>query len=164
MKPTKHRARGEVTRGQFVRGLAAAGAASVLACGSDDSKDDGADGSSGSAGGGAGGSGGSSGAGAMAGSGSTTCVADIDAQITCRHDHRMIVPAADVAEGSEKTYDIRGTNATHGHDVIVTSEMFGRLRAGETVEIAVPSIFQPHTVYLSCAGLDPSARDDEACN
>lgn len=112
----------------------------------------------------AGGSGGAGTGGATGGTGSGDCVEDIDAQITCRHDHRMIVPAADIAAGQEKSYDIRGTNATHGHDVVVTAAMFEQLKQGQTVEIFVPSSFQPHTVYLSCAGLDPSARDDEACN
>lgn len=167
-----------LTRGNFLLGLAATSAAATLGCGDGDSGDGGSGGSGGAAGssGGTAGAGGNAGAGGGAGSGASggnagaagssgeACATDIDAQITCRHDHRMIVPAADLAEGTEKTYDIRGTNQTHGHDVTVTAEMFARLRAGETVEIFVESIFQPHTVHLSCAGLDPAALDDEACN
>ncbi len=150
----------------------------ALACSSGSSEDDsvatgGSSGGAGGSGGGgassrggasAGGASGSTGAGGSAGTAPGTCGAAIDAQITCRHDHELLVTVADVMAGQDKTYDIQGGNATHGHDVTVTADMFSRIRNGETVEIFVDSIFQPHTIHLSCAGLDPHARDDEACN
>lgn len=91
------------------------------------------------------------------------CTTDIDAQITCRHDHELLVSAADLAAGVSKTYDIRGT-ANHGHMVTVTTEVFDQLKQGDTVEIFVPSAIQPHTVFIKCTGLDPNALDNQDCN
>ncbi len=93
------------------------------------------------------------------------CAAAIAAQITCRHDHKLEIPTADLAAGLPKKYDIRGTNATHGHDVTVTAAHFTALKRGETVKIFVESNYQAHNVYLSCAtDWKPAARDDEECN
>ena len=93
------------------------------------------------------------------------CGGAITAQITCRHDHALVVPMADLMGDQDREYDIRGANTTHGHMVTITAAHFAQLRDGETVEIYVESAIQPHTMYLSCAtDFDSAARDDEACN
>jgi len=170
-------------RHDFLKAMAAAAAGALVACDSDDGNggdntggdntggdNTGGDNTGGNNTGGdntggdnTGGSGGT----AAGGSGGSTpmCGSDIDAQITCRHDHSMIVTAADIAAGVDKTYDIQGGSNTHGHDVVVTEAMFAQLKAGMTVEIAVPSQIQPHKVYLSCdPAVDPHALDNMQCN
>ncbi len=93
------------------------------------------------------------------------CAATIVAQITCRHGHKLEITAQDLTDGVEKEYDIKGTNATHGHKVTVTAAHFATLKRGETVMIPVPSRGQPHNVYLSCAaGWKPAERDAQECN
>lgn len=112
----------------------------------------------------AGGSGGTGGTGTGgAGGGAGECTVEIDAQITCRHDHELIITVADLAAGVTKDYDIRG-GANHPHTVTVTAEMFDQIKQGEVVEIFVPSAIQPHTVFIKCTGLDPDALDDQDCN
>jgi hypothetical protein len=176
-----------LNRAQFIASLAGVGAVAlgIEACGDDGGSGSGEGGSNGSNGNGgdgatngsgsgasgtasttgSGGAGTTSGSTSGAGGGSgETCSQAIDAQITCRHDHRMLVPVADIIAGVDQTYDIQGANATHGHNVTVTAAMFAALRRGETVDIFVPSDFQQHTVYLSCAGLDPNELDNQGCN
>ncbi len=88
---------------------------------------------------------------------------DTAAQITCRHGHVLIVTAADLSAGTDKTYSIEGT-ATHTHMVTVTAVMFDELKQGMTVEIFVPSAVQSHTVFIKCDGLDPTELDLQDCN
>jgi hypothetical protein len=165
-------------RADFLKAMAALGAAAWVGCGDDDADEPTTSGPSQGAGGGtttttgsgagsttaASGTGGAGVGGGGTGGGSATCPSDIDAQITCRHNHSLIVTTADIIAGQDKTYDIRGTS-NHGHNVTVTAAMFAELAAGMTVEIFVPSAIQPHTVFLSCAAdVDPNALDDEQCN
>jgi hypothetical protein len=167
---------GGMDRAEFLGAVAALATGVVIGCESDPEGDTSSGaGTSGSGAGtttgngtstssASGGGGSSSTASGSGGGQSGSCRMAIDAQITCRHDHSMIIPAEDIEAGMPKTYDIQGTNPTHGHDVTVTAEMFAQLIAGETVEIFVPSQNQPHTVFISCAGLDPHALDDQECN
>jgi hypothetical protein len=181
----------KLTRQEFLAAAAAIGASAAMGCGSD-SEENGAGGSGGGAGsgatggasgsggggsggtggaggsggaGGASGSGGSGGAGGSAGSGggSAACDVEIDAQITCRHGHDLVISVADLQAGQTKTYDIQGT-ASHNHSVEVTAAMFAQLKAGETVEIFVPSQFQPHRVLINCAAPPSHLLDDTECN
>jgi hypothetical protein len=155
-----------LSRKDFMLGFGCAGASVLLGLGCSDPSETSPGGETSSGGGGAGGTGSSAGGsnagGTLVDAGS--CGTTVVAQITCRHDHELIVSAADLAAGQTKIYNIQGANLTHGHDVEVTAAMFASLKAGQTVEIAVPSQFQAHTVYLTCAAVDPAARDLEACN
>lgn len=83
------------------------------------------------------------------GSGGGSCTSDITAEISCPHDHMMIVTAADIAAGVMKTYDIKGT-ATHSHSVTLTPADFATLKSGGTVFKFVQSSVQDHCVTISC--------------
>jgi len=171
-----------LTRHQFLVAIGAVGA-SAMGCGSDSDEGGsgggagtggssgsggagGSGGGTGGAGGGTGGTGGGAGApgtGGSAGGGTAACDIEIDAQITCRHGHDLVVSVAELQAGVSKTYDIKGS-ALHSHMVEVTAAMFAELKAGKTVEIFVPSSFQPHRVLISCAAPPSHLLDDTECN
>jgi hypothetical protein len=165
-------------RADFLGALGALAAGVVIGCGEDETDTPAAGGSAptGSGGGGNGGgstttstaattssSTGGTGPGSGGSGGGGACSTNIDAQITCRHGHELIVTAADLLAGEPKSYNIQGT-ASHSHMLTVTAQMFEQLQQGMTVEIFVPSQIQPHTVYIKCTGLDPNALDDQGCN
>jgi hypothetical protein len=81
---------------------------------------------------------------------SGTC-ATTNASISANHGHVAAVPAADVAAGVEKTYDIQGTSA-HPHTIKVTAAMFAMLEAGQTVTVTSSNdAAHTHNVTITCA-------------
>jgi hypothetical protein len=95
------------TRREFLEIIVAVGAGGGLvltACGGDDSSSD-----------------------ASAG-----CAPNIN--FSSNHGHTLSIPAAHVAEGATRTYDITGT-ADHTHEVVITAASFAMLDRGETVMV-----------------------------
>ncbi|HLU66791.1 MAG TPA: hypothetical protein VKZ63_10970 [Kofleriaceae bacterium] len=129
-----------LTRKQFLSLLARTGAAVaavplIAACGGDD--DDG---------------GGGTGGPDAAGGGQADCLANgTRNSIGTNHGHTLVVPAADVEAGTERTYDITGTS-DHPHTLAVTADHFAMLQEGQPVTIT--SSFDDghdHVVMISCA-------------
>ncbi len=81
---------------------------------------------------------------------SGTC-ATTNAAISSNHGHLAAVPAADVAAGVEKIYDIQGTSP-HPHTITVTAAMFTMLKAGQTVTVTSSNdAAHTHNVTIMCA-------------
>lgn len=80
----------------------------------------------------------------------TTC-ASTTTMIGTNHGHTGMVPAADVAAGVPKTYNIQGASG-HPHTVTITAAMFAMLKAGTPV-MATSSNDAGHThaVTVTCA-------------
>ena len=155
---------------QFFQGMGLIAAATVglvgAGCGGDDDGESGP-GSGGStggdtSGGGAPGSAGDGGAPGTAGDGGTPGTAggagiggvqDCGAEsISDNHGHELVVPARDVAQGVERTYDITGTSS-HPHTVILTASDFETPRQGGIVMVTSSSdASHSHEVTVSCAG------------
>jgi hypothetical protein len=117
-----------IDRKQFLMtGLAALGAADLLVtagCGSDDD-----------------GPAGPTNSGCQSGNASV--------EIGSNHRHQLVVSAADVAAGQAKTYDITG-QATHAHQVTLSSVHFERLKAGESVLVESTATDHTHPVTVRC--------------
>ena len=65
--------------------------------------------------------------------------------------HALVVPAADIQAGVDKTYDIMGA-ATHTHQVTVTAAQFAMLQAGGTVmSTSTETLAHTHVCTISCA-------------
>ncbi len=69
--------------------------------------------------------------------------------------HALVVPAAAVTAGVERTYDIRGDNEGHTHTVTLTGEDFASLRAGDPVTVVSSNngtvgVGHVHTIDLDC--------------
>ena len=64
--------------------------------------------------------------------GTTPACESVNSTIGTNHGHTLALPAADVAAGTERTYDIQGASP-HAHSVTVTAEQFTMLAAGMTV-------------------------------
>jgi hypothetical protein len=94
-----------------------------------------------------------SGAGTTSATGGGSCAADIVAEISCPHDppHELTIPAADVAAGMPKTYDIKG-QANHSHMISLSAADFAALKAGQPVYKFAESMFQDHCVTITCGG------------
>lgn len=74
----------------------------------------------------------------------------VDATIGTNHGHRLEIPPADIAAGSERTYDIRGSSG-HAHSVTVSAANFATLAGGETVMLTSTSGGgHTHAVTLVC--------------
>ncbi len=71
--------------------------------------------------------------------------------IGTNHGHQLMVSAADLAAGVDKTYDIRGTSA-HPHTVVVTAAMFAMLERGQMVTAtSTVDAGHDHAVTIRCA-------------
>lgn len=73
--------------------------------------------------------------------------------IAANHGHVMMVSAADVSAGVDKTYDITGS-ATHSHSVTVTAANFASLQSNPDGSVVVESTSggaHTHTVTIMCA-------------
>jgi hypothetical protein len=84
------------------------------------------------------------------GSGSTCETLGTSVTIALNHGHALVVSAADVVAGAEKTYDIQGTSL-HTHDVTIAAADFASLQEG--TEITVESTLvtaHSHTIVVSC--------------
>jgi hypothetical protein len=72
-------------------------------------------------------------------------------QIGSNHMHVLDVTVADVEAGTEKIYDITGSNGTHGHSVTVTAAEFTTLAGGGTVmKPSSPGGGHTHMVTITC--------------
>lgn len=81
----------------------------------------------------------------------TTTCATTNATISANHGHTAMIPAADVAAGVEKTYDIKG-GSQHPHSITVTAAMFAMLKAGTMVVVTSSNdAGHTHNVTVSCA-------------
>lgn len=120
----------KISRKDFLKLGAAAGATVTLVlvgCGGDDD--------------------GSSGSGGSAGSSGSPCSADIVAN----HGHVLEIPAADLDATTEKTYNIQGT-AAHPHTLVFTAAQMAELKGGASVTVT-SSLDASHThdVTVTCA-------------
>ncbi len=164
-----------ISRKNFLKGmltLSVVGVASA-ACGDDETAGAGGNGSGGQGGSGQGGSGqggsgqggsglggsgqggsgqGGTGSGGKGQGGSTAaaCTNGADAVISKNHKHSLMVSAADIMAGVDKTYDIQGASS-HSHDVTLTAAHFASLLNGEMVVVDSTKGGHTHTVTLSCA-------------
>jgi hypothetical protein len=174
----------QLTRKQFILGIAGGGVALVLGCGDDETSGTGASssgagggtssstgttsttsttsGTSASSSGGTGGSnvGGAGGTGAgttgQGGSGGSAavCAGLITAGISNNHGHALEVPLADIDAGIDTTYDVSGT-ASHCHEVTLTAEDFTTLKNGGTVTKKTCN-GGDHEFVLTCASDVPA--------
>jgi hypothetical protein len=79
----------------------------------------------------------------------------VDNHRTSGGDHQLEVSADDVNAGVEVTYDIRGDNTGHTHEVTVSADDFADLQEGTSVELTSTDTGaagndHTHTVRLSC--------------
>jgi len=120
--------------------------------------DDGADateggGSSGGADSGGGESdGGSSGAGSTDDGGTTgavDCSADPAVVIGSNHGHTLVVPAADITEGTEQVYDITG-DSSHPHSITLAPGDFQLLATTGEVTVQSTASGHTHSVTVTC--------------
>jgi hypothetical protein len=156
----------KLTRKEFIQlAVASAGAAALGACGDDTS----GTGGGGTGGGGTGGSGSTTssttgstttssttttttttGAGGAGGEGGGTANLTCSSNIGTNHGHSLEVPAADVADGVEKTYNIQGTSQ-HPHMVTITAADFTTLAGGGTVQkTSTNDNGHTHSVTVTC--------------
>ena len=70
--------------------------------------------------------------------------------ITSNHGHSLMVPAADVRAGTDKTYSIRGSSL-HDHNRTLTAAHFAALASGVPVTAASFGGGHTHDVTLECA-------------
>jgi len=70
--------------------------------------------------------------------------------ISSNHGHTFSVPAADVSNGTAKTYDIQGSSP-HTHQVMVTSDNFATLASNNSVSVISTASGHTHSVTISCA-------------
>lgn len=73
--------------------------------------------------------------------------------IGSNHGHVMMVSAADVSAGANKTYDITGS-ATHSHSVTVTAANFASLQSNPGGSVMVESTSgggHTHSITILCA-------------
>ena len=69
------------------------------------------------------------------------------------HGHVLVVTAADVTAGADKTYDITGT-AGHTHMVTITAADFAKLQSnanGTVMEISTLTDAHTHDITVICA-------------
>jgi hypothetical protein len=71
--------------------------------------------------------------------------------IATNHGHELVVTAADVMAGMDKTYDIQGA-ALHVHSVTLTAADFTTLSQGGTVmKASTAGADHTHMVTVTCA-------------
>lgn len=119
-----------MTRKQFLGTvMGAAGVALVAGCGGDD-------------------------AGHLDGSVQRNCAMNGTAvTIEANHGHVLVVTAADVTAGADKTYDITGT-AGHTHMVTITAADFAKLQSnanGTVMEVSTVGNAHTHAITVICA-------------
>jgi hypothetical protein len=79
-----------------------------------------------------------------------TCTS-MSAVISSNHGHALVVSAADVAAGLEKTYNIKGTS-THPHSVKITAAMFATLKSTKMLKVTSSTdSSHSHSVTVTCA-------------
>ena len=73
--------------------------------------------------------------------------------IASNHGHVIVVTAADVTSGADKTYDIMGT-ADHTHSVTITAADFAKLQSnanGTVMEVSTVGNAHMHEITVICA-------------
>jgi hypothetical protein len=80
---------------------------------------------------------------------SVACAAPT-ASIGANHGHVVTLPAADVAAGAMRTYDVTG--GTHTHQVTISASQFAMMRDGAAVMIMTTTFdAHEHTITFRCA-------------
>jgi hypothetical protein len=70
--------------------------------------------------------------------------------IGTNHGHTLFVSKEDVAAGTAKTYDIRGTSS-HPHTVTITREHFLQLQQDTTIStVSTSDAGHTHAVTVTC--------------
>jgi hypothetical protein len=73
------------------------------------------------------------------------------AAIGANHGHSIMVSAADITAGVDKTYNIKG-GSQHPHTVIVSAAMFTMLKAGMAIMVtSTTDAGHSHAVTVTCA-------------
>ncbi len=73
------------------------------------------------------------------------------AAIGANHGHMIMVSAADITAGVDKTYNIKG-GSQHPHTVIVSAAMFTMLKAGMAIMVtSTTDAGHSHAVTVTCA-------------
>ena len=73
------------------------------------------------------------------------------AAIGANHGHSIMVAAADITAGVEKTYNIKG-GSQHPHTVVVSAAMFTMLKAGMAIMVTSSTdAGHAHAVTVTCA-------------
>lgn len=74
----------------------------------------------------------------------------VTTSIGSNHGHEVTVPAADVADGSMKTYTL--VAASHTHEVTLSAADFDNLAAGQTVMVLSTTVLDhDHEITFHCA-------------
>lgn len=74
----------------------------------------------------------------------------VDGTVDDNHGHTVVIPAADVADPMDRTYNIQGTSR-HPHTITVTAANFETLAAGGTVTVSSSrDSGHSHEVTLVC--------------
>ncbi len=83
--------------------------------------------------------------------GAVDCAASgVGGRLSGNHGHSILVSAADIAAGVEKTYEIQA-DSTHPHSVTITAAEFARLQAAETVTLmSSTDAGHSHVVTFEC--------------
>jgi len=79
----------------------------------------------------------------------------LDNHRTTGGDHKLVVTSADVVAGVLASYDIRGDNTGHTHEVTLTADDFADLANGRTVTVISSNngsagASHTHEIRLSC--------------
>ena len=161
-----------LTRKEFLQSAlgACAGVLGLAVWGCSDQQPPRTDASDGTGGGGGGGGGGNDGSGGggetlvdagTGGGGSETVDASTPmsrcirngtvATIAANHGHVLVVSKEDVAAGTAKTYNIRGTSS-HPHTVVITREHFAQLVAEQAImTVSSTDSGHSHGIMVACA-------------
>lgn len=78
------------------------------------------------------------------------CAADPTVTIGNNHGHVLVVSAADVAAGVDKTYDIQG-GAGHAHSVTITAAEFEVMRSADPIQVTSTAAGHTHVCTVVCA-------------
>jgi hypothetical protein len=81
----------------------------------------------------------------------TDCSNGTNVTIGANHGHELVVSAADVEAGADKTYDITGTSL-HAHMVTLTAAHFATLASsGQVMVTSTTGSAHTHSVTVVCA-------------
>lgn len=119
-----------MTRNQFLRwaGLAGLGTVAIAACGTEEDPADPAD--------------------AAPRSCTTNGTTNV---ISANHGHTLMVTAADIAAGADKTYQIMGSSG-HPHTLVITAAQFAMLAQNTAITVTSSrDAGHDHDVTVTCA-------------
>ncbi|NUM80479.1 hypothetical protein HUU42_06690 [bacterium] len=75
--------------------------------------------------------------------------AGTNVSIAGNHGHVLVVSKADVAAGTQKSYDIEGSSG-HSHTVTLTTTHFASLASNQSVVVTATGGPHTHSVTVSC--------------